>query len=730
MAALNTIPTRQVEVARAVITRNASGGSTLYSRRNGQNLGSVVGDLDLDYGAVIDRIIQPINSIIAFYTDTSSPTASSFINNNPDYSLFIAESSANILELPFSSIYASGNDVFGWQLNSSQRAIINAIQSGEEFNFVVGSKQTNLPTVNITILALSEYVNTEVTLTADFADPDNGSFIVLWEVSAGELSDPAVQQPILTLPSTPQTITIKASITDAYSTVTDTVKFDVIAAPTPDLLKRSYYIGLDGSDNLTAVNRVNRDAFGEGNTWTVGKDSISPFTPPVAGKTDFRLWNLDGDYSVNGNKEIKPGMPITLQLDQSNAWIGFVSEINRVQQSGLGGVHIKGFGPLSKLRRKPLSIPLQRNIRIDQAIALVLDAFNITYHLDEALTTMRFWWTEDEDAFDILRRLVFTEGLDAALYEDNKGRIIFRNRQHRILQTRSTQTQAVFHDGVALDSDIPSGGVSVYPYFGELKFQTPQQNIVNICNMEVVELEETTEKVIWTSTGNIDLQSNEIELPIVLDDPVSSAIIPSLSDGDYTLPAGTQGAPKIVLSATSGRYITMTLSSAVPITVQNLRMRGQRLIEVAKYNITNGVDNSASLAEFEERAYTVEGYPYISLEEARAICDSTVLNYQYIRPIVTIMITDININLKVFIQKVTVGDRIRIKATQDLKFDNLFHVESIKHSVKHNGALHECYLTCIFLPGEVPTSETDSSDPSGKTMIIGTGQIGTHIIGA
>lgn len=563
----------------------------------------------------------------------------------------------------------------------------------------------------------------ETTVTPTLSDSEASFIVQLAGVTDGDNT--------ISLEVGENVISVQVTAEDAVTIKTYTITI-VRSSARFELLKRKYFVGLDNTSNRTDGNNVSQDAFGEGTAWRFGKDSISPFTPPTAGRCDFRLWNLDGDYSFGGDSEIQPNMPISLLLDDEVSWLGEVKDVNRFNQRGLGSVHVKALDVFGRLNRTPVTISVQEEIRIDTAIAMVLDAVGgIEYDLEQAQTSLKFWWTNDENALDILKRLLFTEGLGAALYV-YKGRIQFKNRQHRILSTRSSSTQALFHDGAVQDSQINAGpGIPVFPYFGEMKIQIPQQNIVNVCNMQVVDLQKSELQEVWKAPASIAITGGvPVVLPINLGQAVIDAATPDISENDYELPPGQQGAPAITLSATSGNKIIMTLTSAVSITVNNLRLRAKLLEETARYTATNKVGVSDSIERFGEKIYNVEGYPYISLAEAESICDSVVLNYADIRPIATIMIIDHNDEMKDYIKDVDIGDRIRIKSENDLSIDNFFHIEMVEHKVKRNGALHECYLTCILLPIEVPTDGTDPIDPGGDTMILGTGQLGTNTLGA
>src|SRR5690606_32639819 len=58
--------------------------------------------------------------------------------------------------------------------------------------------------------------------------------------------------------------------------------------------------------------------------------------------------------------------------------------------------------------------------------------------LDVGATVIRWWWAEDEDAFDAISKIVASEGPPAMVYANEHGGIVFRSRHHRLLEPAGT----------------------------------------------------------------------------------------------------------------------------------------------------------------------------------------------------------------------------------------------------------------------------------------------------
>ena len=116
-----------------------------------------------------------------------------------------------------------------------------------------------------------------------------------------------------------------------------------------------------------------------------------------------------------------------------------------------GFVRVPCLGTLSRLKGVKISSNVYTSYRTDQAFSKVCTLAGLSSSeyqaLDNGKTTLTLWWCGDDDAFDMLCRILAAEGPGAAIYEDGQGRITFHSRHYRLLTTRSTTSQVTFGNG-------------------------------------------------------------------------------------------------------------------------------------------------------------------------------------------------------------------------------------------------------------------------------------------
>jgi hypothetical protein len=130
-------------------------------------------------------------------------------------------------------------------------------------------------------------------------------------------------------------------------------------------------------------------------------------------RIDLTVDNHDGRYTADNPSSpyypyLLPGARAKIRAKDASTgtwydrWVG---SVNDIQPAGSDTVTISLIGD-EALLSEPVSIPLQTNIRVSDAIILILQAAGITtYAIDSTLDTLPYWHVTGQTAFTALREL-------------------------------------------------------------------------------------------------------------------------------------------------------------------------------------------------------------------------------------------------------------------------------------------------------------------------------------
>lgn len=331
-------------------------------------------------------------------------------------------------------------------------------------------------------------------------------------------------------------------------------------------------------------------------TFSRGRDQLRAFSPPMAGSANGELNNVSRDYSTLNTSSVLTGnlkakRPITIEGIAStglvyNLWKGRLDGLPQHPEKARRSVEIPATGNLSRLRGQRISTALYSSYRTDQAMAIILAACGITeYTLDTGLTTMSWWWLDNEDAFDAAIALMFTEGPGANIYEDGTGRILFKNRHHRLLDSASVTVQATFRD------------TGSEPLMEDFVYDSGAKAILNAVTAEVKTRSAKASGVVWSLGSTITLGPGEARDYVAkATDPFTAAITPA-SGTDYTVTAGSLSS--LTLNRTSGASCTITLTAgASGATVTGLQLRAQTVSVDQTTPVHNTISAAQSVSDF------------------------------------------------------------------------------------------------------------------------------------
>lgn len=354
-----------------------------------------------------------------------------------------------------------------------------------------------------------------------------------------------------------------------------------------------------------------------------------------------------------------------------------------------------------------VSTELYRGIRTGDAIGHILDAAGWpadARDIDIGATTIRWWWEEKTDAFTALEKVVNSEGPPAFVSVSPEGKLVFRDRHHRLLRARSLTSQATFRD---------TGAEPVMT--APLVYGHGWKEIVNSVTVSVDErAPDIVPAAVWTSSRTYSLAENEtVPIRIESSDPFIDAEVP-VAGVDYQLRAG---AVSFTLSGTSGVGATLFMTATLgPMVLDSLQVRAypvavQRTVQVH-------AESSTSIENYGRRS-DPRDMPWANEYDAAAIADIILAQRAERLPTVTIQVVSKNDTRRYQQLARDLSDRVTIvDAETGLNGD--FYIERIQHQVEE-GLIHRTWFACE----KVPAQPTDVFILGSATRgVIGTNRLG------
>lgn len=424
-----------------------------------------------------------------------------------------------------------------------------------------------------------------------------------------------------------------------------------------------------------------------------GKDQLRSISPPMAGRFDVELDNIDRELSPENTASslygyLLPGKLVQLraiyQGDVHYLWTGHLDDLPQYPSRRQRSVSAPALGPFAKLAGQKISTALYTNIRTDQAIGYILDAVGWSASdrvLDVGNTVLQYWWLQDEDAFQAATTILNSEGPGAALYEDTQGRIVFEGRAYRRTQGRSNASQATFRD------------TGTEPIHSEpFTFNPGLKDIRNYVEVTARTRAVQSTSVVWSLGQTITLAAGQSRKYVAYNsDPFTGAITP-IDTLDYTVTAGSLSS--LTLDRTSGQSVTITLVGGPSgATVTGLQLRAQLVTVQTTTNVTQTVDNTASIAKFGKQVYGLNIRPEIDVNVVQDLVNAIVGIYQNPRP--TAIISVLNATDERITQILTreISDRITIIEPQTGVAGD-YWIDHIAHTVDVAGRRHEVRFGC------------------------------------
>lgn len=336
-----------------------------------------------------------------------------------------------------------------------------------------------------------------------------------------------------------------------------------------------------------------------------GRDQSRQLSPTSPGQLGFMLNNISRDYSPENASSPLAGYVTSgrhVQLVATNGasstvlYDGYIDDFTLQPGINDRSVPVSCLDALGRLKGVSVTTPLYQGLRTGDAVNLVLDAAGwsaAARDIDAGATYMPFWWLDNTDAFDALMSLCDSEGAPALVTVDAAGRIVFRDRHHRLTRSASLTSQATWR----------SSGTE--PCISDpVTYNHGWKEIVNTASMDVpIRQIDTDPTVVWSAGGVLTLASGDtLNIAAGASSPFINAIVPA-ANTDYNL---VSGSVSVSLSQTSGQSTTIVLTSVGGAVVQNLQLRAQA---IQAPTITVTVTDQQSIAKYGPKSLDTSRLP-------------------------------------------------------------------------------------------------------------------------
>ncbi|MFI6819716.1 hypothetical protein ACIBJE_02040 [Micromonospora sp. NPDC050187] len=451
-----------------------------------------------------------------------------------------------------------------------------------------------------------------------------------------------------------------------------------------------------------------------------GRDQARAFSPLAGGSGAMELNNDSRDYSPENTASplaglVQPGRDVRIRATLDGVTYGLMrahlDDYVVIPDRERRGVRLSLLDGLARLRGVEVSTPLYHSVRTGQAIGLLLDAVGWpadARDLDVGATTIRWWWLSGTDALSALQAILDAEGPGSLATVDIDGRLVFRDRHHRLLRARSQTAQATYRTTGTVEPLISP----------PMAYHHGWREIVNSVTFDIpVRVPSGQLSQVWQMSGQRALADGEtVTLSARSSDPFVGAIAP-VAGTDFEALAGTV---RTTLTRTSGQDITVLVTAeGGPAVINGMAVRAYPIDTQTTVHVE--AEDSTSIADVGRRSWPSGRAPtWASLPDAIAIANM-ILAYRARRlPTVSITLRGGGVDrLREQLAR-DLSDRVRI-VDPETGLDADFWVEQIEHSSSRLD--HTTTFGCEQIP--TPAGNPFTFDRSGRGFDQGTfGDIG------
>jgi len=457
-------------------------------------------------------------------------------------------------------------------------------------------------------------------------------------------------------------------------------------------------IPADGS--LTYVDEVQFFYAGEEITDTVlsrndlqmsmGRDLDRSVGKMQAGSMSLTLDNQDRRYTPNNPTSplygyLGPGKPFLFYAEYGgkrfNLFQGFVDDYTIDPTPMNKSVGVSVLDLLGQMSQITLSTKLRKGKRTGELINYVLDEIGWDPEkrdIDQGASVVRYWWVEGGDALQAIIDIVNSEGLPAITYVDEQGNFVFRDRHHRLIDSRSTAIQASIYG----DGNEPGMSADNFSY------DIGWKDLINSFDLTISERAPSSTLVnVYQSTDTFTVAAGQTYLIKVSgSDPFFGAVAPQLTT-DYTLVSGDA---TVTLSRTSGAATNIQIYSLGGATITGMNLRAYS-VPVAQTIKVTGQDD-ASIQTYGVKSYT-DSMPWASANDAYDIMWIYLGHRSDRLPVITYELNNDNNTRMTTLLGTRLSDRVHLVEPETYTNGDYF-VEQIQHTISEAGLYHKASFGC------------------------------------
>lgn len=438
----------------------------------------------------------------------------------------------------------------------------------------------------------------------------------------------------------------------------------------------------DVADDVTHRTLDRRTAI----TVKYGRDQSRQLSPTSPGEANFELDNRSRDYSPENPASplagfVVPGRHVRLQATSgatiTNLLDAYLDDFDIKPGINDRSIPVSCVDALGRLKGVLITTGLYRGLRTGDAIGLLLDAAGwpaSARDLDAGASLLPYWWLDNADAFDALMQLADSEGPAALVTVDSAGRIVFRDRHHRLTRAASLTAQATWR----------SSGVE--PVISEpVTYNHGWSEIVNSVSVEVPLRQIDSElTAVWSAQGLLQVPAGApLQIIARANSPFLGAIAP-VQDLDYTLVSGS--AVSISLSQTSGQSTTITITPSGDAIIQDLQLRAYA---IQSTSVVVTVEDPSSISRYGRKSYQSGRLPvWANQYDAAAILQLIVAGRAERRPTISVTMRGAGnpARLAECLRR-NLSDRVHVtEALTGLDADCF--IEQIAHTISDGGLQH------------------------------------------
>lgn len=416
-----------------------------------------------------------------------------------------------------------------------------------------------------------------------------------------------------------------------------------------------------------------------------GRDQARQFSPVSPGTLQLELNNISRDYSPENASSplfgyVLPGRHVQFQatvgVTTTTLYDGYTDTVDIKPGISDRSMQIGCVDALGRLKGVTITTSLYQGLRTGTAIGYILDAVGwptAARDLDSGGTYMPFWWLDNADAYQALMDLIWSEGAPALVTVDGQGRIVFRDRHHRLTRSASLTAQATWRSSAT--EPVLSDPITYNHGWAE---------IVNSVSVDVpMRSIDPVLSAVWSTSGLLTVVAG-IPLQIIASagSAFVGAIVP-VQDTDYTLMSGTLS---FGLSQTAGQSAMITLTSAGGAVISNLQLRAYA---VDSTNVKVTVQDTTSVGKYGPKTIDASQLPvWANQYDAAAILTLLVAKRADRLPTLQVTMRGAGNTLRLAeCLGRNLSDRVHI--TESLTgLDSDCFVEQIAHAVDQGGKQH------------------------------------------